>query len=277
MLLIKSHGLGNDYLVAASDDLPFAVSPERVELLCDRHIGVGSDGLLLWTGEIEPNVHGLRIFNPDGSEAEKSGNGLRIFARWLFDSGRVTARTFTIRTLGGDAAIALHPSDGVPLQVTVDMGVPTFRDDLTLLDLEDEELPVTVLSVGNPHCVILRDRLDANELRRIGPLVENHPVFPHRTNVQLAHVVDRTHVELLIWERGAGETRASGSSSCAVVAACHHRGLLDADVDVTARMPGGELSLRIDSGQRVWMRGPVEQVAQITPSRELIDRLQALP
>lgn len=277
MRLIKSHGLGNDYLVADRDDLPFAISPARVALLCDRHIGVGSDGLLVWTGEVEPEVHGLRIFNPDGSEAEKSGNGLRIFARWLFDSGRVSARTFTIRTLGGDAGIALDASDGGPLWVTVDMGIPTFRDELTRLDIDGEELAVTVVSVGNPHCVILRDELNVADLRRIGPRVESHPLFPQRTNVQLAHVVDRRDVELLIWERGAGETQASGSSSCAVVAACYHRGLLDADVDITARMPGGELTLRMESGQRVWMRGPVEEVAEITPSRDLIDRLQALP
>lgn len=276
-MLIKSHGLGNDYLVADRDDLPFAVNPGRIRLLCDRHIGIGSDGLLLWTGEIEPGVHGLRIFNPDGSEAEKSGNGLRIFARWLYDSGRVIARTFTVRTLGGDAAIAIHHSDAGVRLITVDMGVPSIRDDLTLLDLGGEELSVTIVSVGNPHCVILRDRLDVEELRRLGPLVEHHPAFPHRTNVQLARVLDRRHVELLIWERGAGETQASGSSSCAVVAACHHRGLLDAEVDLTAHMPGGELTVTIDSGSRVWMRGPVEEIAQITPSRELIERLQAVP
>ena len=266
-MLTKSHGLGNDYLVADPRDLPFAVTPERVRLLCDRHLGVGSDGLLVLEGQ-----SGVRIFNPDGSEAEKSGNGLRIFARWLHDTGRVGADRFTVRTLGGDAAVEVH--GGV---VTVDMGVPRFRDDVTTLELKDERLGVVALSMGNPHCVILRPHLDVTELRRLGPLVERHPAFPNRTNVQLARAVDRQRVELLIWERGAGETRASGSSACAVVAACHRLGLVDGQAEVTASMPGGELQLRVDERGSLWMTGPVEEVAYVTLSPDLIARLQGLP
>src|ERR1051326_1729194 len=132
-MLTKSHGLGNDYLVADPADLPFEVTPERVRLLCDRHVGVGSDGLLLLTGTL-----GVRILNPDGSEAEKSGNGLRIFARWLFDTGRVSSREFTVRTRGGDAAIEV----GADKDVTVDMGQPTFREDITSLVVDGERLQV---------------------------------------------------------------------------------------------------------------------------------------
>ena len=266
-MLTKSHGLGNDYLVADPRDLPFAVSPERVRLLCDRHLGVGSDGLLVLEGQT-----GVRIFNPDGSEAEKSGNGLRIFARWLHDTGRVDLDRFTVRTLGGDAAVEVH--DGV---VTVDMGVPRFRDDVTTLELDGERLGVVALSIGNPHCVILRPCLDVTELRRLGPLVEQHPAFPNRTNVQLARAFDRQRVELLIWERGAGETRASGSSACAVVAACHRLGLVDGQAQVTAGMPGGELQLRVDERGSLWMTGPVEEVMYVTLSPDLIARLQGLP
>jgi diaminopimelate epimerase len=266
-VLTKSHGLGNDYLVADPSDLPFSVTPERVRLLCDRHLGVGSDGLLVLDGQT-----GLRIFNPDGSEAEKSGNGLRIFARWLYDTGRARSERFTVRTLGGDAAVEVHGGE-----VTVEMGVPRFRDDVSALELDGERLSVTALSIGNPHCVILRPRLDVSELRRLGPLVERHPLFPNRTNVQLARAVDRRRVELLIWERGAGETRASGSSACAVAAACHRRGLVDGQADVTASMPGGELHLRVDERGSVWMRGPVEEVAYVTLAPDLIARLQGLP
>src|SRR3954449_3464695 len=133
-MLTKSHGLGNDYLVADPAELPFVVSPERVRLLCDRHVGVGSDGLLLLEAPL-----GVRIFNPDGSEAEKSGNGLRIFARWLFSTGRVDSRQFTVRTRGGDAAIEVN--DG--LDITVNMGAPSFREDLTSLDVAGIGLEVS--------------------------------------------------------------------------------------------------------------------------------------
>jgi len=270
-VLTRSHGLGNDYLVADPGDLPFEVTPARVQLLCDRHIGIGADGLLLLDG-----VLGVRIFNPDGSEAEKSGNGLRIFAKWLFDTRRTGGGAqFTLKTIGGDAAVEVHSVDGRAREVTVDMGAPVFRENLTKLDVDGERLNVVALSIGNPHCVILRDSLDITELRRLGPLVENHPAFPRRTNVQLARAATRDSVELLIWERGAGETQASGSSSCAVVAACRRLGMVDDDV--TAHMPGGELRIRIDAEGRLWLRGPVEEIAQISLSPELIARLQALP
>ena len=264
-MLTKSHGLGNDYLVADPAELPFSVTPERVRLVCDRHVGVGSDGLLVLEGE-----RGVRIYNPDGSEAEKSGNGLRIFARWLHDTGRISSSSFTVMTRGGDAPVEVHGRD-----VTVDMGAPSFRDDLHGLNVNAETLSVVALSIGNPHCVVFREQLDVTELRRLGPLIEHHPQFPRRTNVQFARAVDRANVELLIWERGAGETQASGSSSCAVVAAAHHLGLVDDAV--TARMPGGELFIRIDDRGHLWLRGPVEEVARITLSEDLIARLQALP
>jgi diaminopimelate epimerase len=265
-VLTRSHGLGNDYLVADPAELPFEATPARLRLLCDRHIGVGSDGLLLLDGP-----RGLRIFNPDGSEAEKSGNGLRIFARWLFDTSRVTERTFCIAVGGASAEVEVH-ADG---SVTVNMGRPTFRDDVTKLEVGGQQIEVVALSIGNPHCVIFRPFLDITELRRLGPLVERHPAFPQRTNVQFAHVVDRATLELLIWERGAGETQASGSSSCAVVAAAYRAGLLDAEV--TARMPGGSLAVRIDDEGNLWQRGPVEEIARARLSADLIRRLQALP
>lgn len=269
-MLTKSHGLGNDYLVADPADLPFGVTPARVALLCDRHVGVGSDGLLVW----QPPL-GVRIFNPDGSEAEKSGNGLRIFASWLFDTRRVDGPRFSIDVGGASAAVEIHAEGDGAREVTVDMGAPVFREDLHVLEVDGERLDVTALSIGNPHCVLFGRDLDLTELRRLGPLIERHAAFPKRTNVQIARAVSRDRVDLLIWERGAGETQASGSSSCAVAAAAHHRGLVDRDV--TARMPGGELGIRIGDDGRLWLRGPVEEVAHVTLSAELVSRLQALP
>jgi diaminopimelate epimerase len=269
-MLTKSHGLGNDYLVVDPGDLPFEITPARVRLLCDRHVGVGSDGMLVLEGRL-----GVRIWNPDGSEAEKSGNGLRIFAKWLYDTGRAPGRTFAIEVGGARAAVEIEDAAGRAEVVSVDMGRPDFREDLSELEVDGERLHVVGVSMGNPHCVVLRDELDVTELRRLGPLVERHSAFPNRTNVQLARPVTRDRVELLIWERGAGETQASGSSACAVVAAYHRLGLVDDKV--TAVMPGGELSIRIDDQGSLVLRGPVEEVAQIALSAELIARLQALP
>jgi diaminopimelate epimerase len=271
-VLTRSHGLGNDYLVADPADLPFTLTPARVQLLCDRHRGVGSDGLLVLQGGSD-----LRIFNPDGSEAEKSGNGLRIFAKWLFDTRRVHHRSFVVRAPGGAAAVRIEMVDGNgrAREVTVDMGAPVFRDDASEIEIEGRCIKVVALSIGNPHCVILRDPLDVTELRCLGPLVERHSTFPERTNVQLARVVTRGQVELLIWERGAGETQASGSSATAVVAACQRLGLVDQRV--TARMPGGQLVIEADAHGSLWLRGPVEEIARVTLSPELIANLQALP
>jgi diaminopimelate epimerase len=271
-MLTKSHGLGNDYLVADPADLPFALTPERVRLLCDRHVGVGSDGLLVRHGAV-----GLRIFNPDGSAAEKSGNGLRIFARWLFDTGRVSSERFSIALADAEVPVEVEAGDGRARCVTVGMGRPTFRPDLSHLELDGQRLEVVAVSMGNPHCVVLRPRLDLAELRRWGPLIEHHAAFANRTNVQLARATARDQVELLIWERGAGETQASGSSACAVVAACVHRGLVDAGLTITAHMPGGELWVAAHTDGTLWLRGPVEEIAHIRLSPELIARAQALP
>jgi diaminopimelate epimerase len=269
-VLTKSHGLGNDYLIVDPAELPVELTPDRARLICDRHVGVGSDGILVLVGTL-----GLRIFNPDGSEAEKSGNGLRIFAKWLYDTGRVQTTAFSIAVGGTEAPVELETVGGRAVQVTVDMGRATFRDDVSAIEVDGEHLSAIALSIGNPHCVILRDRLDVTDLRRLGPLIERHPLFAQRTNVQLARAVDRANVELLIWERGAGETQASGSSTCAVVAACNFLGLVDDDV--TASMPGGDLHVRVDRDGRLFLRGPVEEVATLTLSQDLIARLHALP
>jgi diaminopimelate epimerase len=170
--------------------------------------------------------------------------------------------------------VELEIADGRARVVTANMGRPVFRDDVRELDVDGQMVSVVALSVGNPHCVVPRDALDLAELRRLGPRLEQHPAFPGRTNVQLARPVARDRVEALIWERGAGETRASGSSACAVVAACHRLGRLDAAATVS--MPGGELSIRIDAAGDIWMRGPVEEIAHVELSPDLIARLRRL-
>jgi diaminopimelate epimerase len=278
----KYQALGNDYLVidpAAAAGL--AMNPAVVRLLCDRHFGVGSDGILygpFWTGP----APSLRIFNPDGSEAEKSGNGLRIFSRYLFEHGHVTTGDFSIQTLGGLVHVHILTPDASSIRI--EMGKVTFRStEIPMLgpdrQVVDEPLEiagrtyrVTCLSIGNPHCVIPMPEVSEAAALQLGPQVENHPLFPRRVNVQIVKVVDRHNLEIRIWERGAGDTLASGSSSCAAAAATHRLDL--ADSPITVHMPGGEICIEIDGQGVVHMTGPVEGVMEGTLHPDLAGRLQ---
>ncbi len=281
---MKSHALGNDYLVVVPSELDFPLTPEAVRRLCDRHFGVGSDGVLALVPSRRADF-GLRIYNPDGSEAEKSGNGLRIFAKYLYDHGRTNAQHFTVETPGGVAACDLDVRDGRVAQVTVDMGEATFRSDRIPaagpvrevvdepLEVEGRVLRVTAVNVGNPHCVVFTDDLEAVDLYRLGPLLERHPHFPQRTNVQFAHVVGPDRVRVRIWERGAGHTLASGSSACAVAAACVRRGLTGRELRV--EMEGGVLRVSVDERYRLRMAGPASEVCTGELSQEFVQVLRA--
>jgi diaminopimelate epimerase len=276
---VKAHGLGNDYIVLNEGDLSFRLTPEVVRLLCHRHYGVGADGILLFVGSRIPPF-GLRIFNPDGSEAEKSGNGIRIFAKYLFEHGYTRDKAFYIETKGGLVRVELKAEGDRVTLVTVEMGRASFRSseipvtgqDREVvneeLSLSEERLRFTAVSVGNPHCVILVDHPDPDEIRRLGPQVEHHPMFPQRTHVQFVKVRSRDRVAMLIWERGAGYTLASGSSACAVAAACRRLDLVDDQV--TIQMPGGELAITIRPGWEITMQGPVSEVYTGTLSADLI-------
>ena len=268
---VRSHGLGNDYIVIDPRRVPFAVTPEAARLICDRHRGVGSDGILL-VDEPHGADFGVRILNPDGSEAEKSGNGIRIFAKYLREHGYTTAGRFTIDTRGGRVGVELSLREGRVYEVTADMGTVDF-DPLETIDVDGRALAVTVLSIGNPHCVAIVDDLAAVDVHALGPKIERHPAFPARTNVQFAQVLARDRIRIEIWERGAGYTLASGTSSCAAAAACHRKGLVDRRVTVT--MPGGELQVAIGEDYAMRLRGPVEEVTSGDLSDELLRHLAA--
>ncbi|HUG05149.1 MAG TPA: diaminopimelate epimerase [Candidatus Limnocylindria bacterium] len=268
---VRSHGLGNDYIVIDPAKVPFAITPEAVRLICDRHLGVGSDGVLL-VSRGDGADFGLRIFNPDGSEAEKSGNGARIYAKFLREHGYTSKDRFTLHTRGGVVTCALEHENGRVAQITVDMGKARFEA-LDAIDLDGRRFEVTSVSMGNPHCVVVVPDLARIDVHTLGPRIETHAAFPKRTNVQFAQVVSRTEVRALIWERGAGYTLASGSSSCAVVAACHRRGLVDRDVAVA--MPGGQLRITIADDGEIRMRGPVEEICTGDLSPDLLRRLGA--
>ena len=281
---VKGHGLGNDYLVMNQDEIGFEFSPLAIRRICHRNWGVGSDGILLLVPSVQADF-GLRIFNPDGSEAEKSGNGLRIFAKYCYEHGQTKKTQFTIQTLGGIVEAECHVKNGRVQSVTVEMGRATFvapeipmngpeREVVGVpLQVSGEFLKVTALSVGNPHCVIFTDRLDVAEVKRLGPQIERHPAFPNRTNVQFANVLARDRVSVLIWERGAGYTLASGSSSCAVACAAVKNGLCDFGT-VAIQMPGGELKIEVRKDWSIRMQGPVEEVCAGTLSQDLIAAIE---
>ncbi len=260
----KYHGLGNDYLVI-EDPEGGGLPAEVVRRICNRSLGVGADGILL-RGPEPPGVRfGLRILNSDGSEAEKSGNGLRIFARYLFDAGEVGEERFAVLTPGGEVVCQVKERGA---SVRVDMGSVRFESLREQIDVDGTRVEVSVANVGNPHCVVFRDVLQEDEVLRLGPRIESHPRFPDRTNVQLVRVVDRGRLAIEIWERGAGHTLASGSSSCAAAAVAHRLGLCDGEVVVEMR--GGNLCVEIGEGGDVAQEGPVVHVASGTLQEEAL-------
>lgn len=283
----RGHGLGNDYLVLDPKEMTFTLTPKNIKAVCDRNWGVGSDGILALVPSKKADF-GLRIFNPDGSEAEKSGNGLRIFARYLHATGKTKKKRFTVETKGGLVSVELHVDrHGDAAAATVEMGIATFKPGALPCSLDVPELiqqPIdaagrtltfTGVSVGNPHCVVFKpagESWSREELLALGPALEHHQLFPKRTNVQLAVPTGPKEISILIWERGAGETQASGSSSCAAAGAAVRLGLVRSPVTVT--MPGGVLHIDVASDFSLTMKGPVAEVARGTLSPSFVRGLR---
>lgn len=278
MRYTRYHAIGNDYIVIHPAELHDELSFATIRLICHRNYGVGSDGILLGPLESDSCEFGLKIFNPDGSEAEKSGNGLRIFARSLWDQGLVGNRRFSVETAGGAAACKVS-ADGK--SVTVEMGAVSFdskkipvvgvhREVLNEeIEIDGQVLRFCAATVGNPHCVVLSDKPTEGEARRFGPLLEIDPRFPNRTNVQFMKVVDRNNIQIEIWERGAGYTLASGSSSTAAAAVAHKLGLCDADI--TVHMPGGDIHIQFSNGFFATMTGPVTKICDGVMADEMFE------
>ncbi|HPC41402.1 MAG TPA: diaminopimelate epimerase [Spirochaetota bacterium] len=265
----KYHGLGNDYIVIDPAKNGITLSPETIRLICDRNLGIGSDGIL--HGPFSDNgAISVRIFNPDGSEAEKSGNGARIFARHLHEHGHVNGDTAAFNTLGGP--ITARVLDPASYLIKVNMGACIFDSERIPVsgprrEVMNEPIEIggnrylmTCVSMGNPHCVIPLKAISRELACELGPSIERHPLFPNRINMQLAQVIDRQSLRIEIWERGAGYTLASGSSSCAAACAARRLGLVDGSV--TVHMPGGTLLIDIGSDWSVSMTGPVASVSE---------------
>jgi len=279
---VKSHGLGNDYIVFDSDKIDFELTQDLIKKICDVHYGIGSDGILVKYNSDAADFK-LRIFNPDGSEAEKSGNGLRIFCKFLYDYGYTDKEEFTVETKGGIVKAKIEEKNkfGKAKIITVDMGkaifdpkqIPVNTDKEEFISekiaVGDKEFEVSCVSVGNPHCVIIKENLDEEEIKKYGPMIENHPLFPNRINVQFVKPTSRNEAQILIWERGAGFTYASGSSSCGVASVLVKKGL--ADREITIKMIGGKLKIGINKDWNIKMTGEVQEICSGYISRELLE------
>jgi len=276
----KYQALGNDYIVIDAADIGVNLTPGRIRHICHRHYGIGSDGILVGSVAEDGDRYGLRILNPDGSEAEKSGNGIRIFCKYLWDQGVVGCEPFEVRTKGGLVRCRVHRGGK---NVTVEMGEVSF---------DSQKIPVTgdarevlnesivvggkafrycAATIGNPHCVIRGTEISKEETCKYGPLIETNARFPHRTNVQFMEILDRSNIRIEIWERGAGYTLASGSSGSAAAAVAFRLRLCDPRI--TVHMPGGRLRITVSADYAITMTGPVAKVFEGVISLDAFARI----
>ncbi len=263
----KMHGLGNDFIVIDATRHPLELAPDLVRQLADRRLGVGCDQLLVVEPASRPDTEfRYRIFNADGSEVEQCGNGARCFARFVHEKGLTSSRRIPVETRAGRLELVLL-DDG---QVTVDMGVPVLepqkipfdapqRESHYRIAVADTELEIAAVSLGNPHAILTVPDIDTAPVAQLGPAIETHPRFPNRVNVGFMEIVDRSHIRLRVFERGAGETLACGSGACAAVVAAHLSEQVDETVDV--HLPGGNLVVSwAGENHPVLMTGPASFV-----------------
>jgi len=265
----KYHSLGNDFILLDAMDSPVRLSPGDIRMLCDRHLGIGSDGVIV----IEPSQRAdcrMVNYNPDASEAGVSGNGLRCLAKHLHEKRSFRGTRLRVETPSGIREINLHAAMGRLTSIEVNMGKPDFRRSSIPMKGEGEEavdyplevagrrLVVTCLSMGSPHCVLFLEEADRQLVREIGPALENHPLFPLRVNVEFAQVLNMSEMRLRSWERGAGETLASAAGAAAAVAAALRTGRCKRMVHV--QLPGGLMEVEVTPDGEVLTRGPARRV-----------------
>jgi diaminopimelate epimerase len=274
----KYHALGNDYIIIDPSVFKEGLTEEKICRICHRNYGIGSDGILC--GPIGTNEADfkLKIFNPDGSEAEKSGNGLRIFARYLWDTGKVGTEGFSILTAGGKVKARVQ-GDGK--NVTIEMGQVSFdstkipvagspREVISeKMEIDGQTIEFSGATIGNPHCVTFQDKISEVLARKLGPKIEIDSRFTNRTNVQFVQIVDRANIKIEIWERGAGYTLASGSSSSAAAAVAKRLGYCDSQIKV--HMPGGQIDITVSDDFSITMTGSVTKIADGTIDEEMFD------
>ncbi|MCS7186098.1 MAG: diaminopimelate epimerase [Armatimonadetes bacterium] len=274
MIFVKMHGIGNDFVViGALDELP--LPEDRLSdfalFVCDRHFGVGADGVI-WVLPSQVADFKMRIFNPDGSEAEMCGNGIRCAAKWFYDRDYAKGSAIRVETLAGIKTVWVQGRGGKAIAVTVDMGEPIFEPSLIPTKLgegsEAIEVPldvegfgtylVSAVSMGNPHCVAFVNDVDNFPVEKVGPQIEHHPAFPKRTNVEFVQILSRSEMKVRVWERGAGLTLACGTGACASLAVSARIGKTDRKAAV--HLPGGTLTIEWRDDGRIYMTGPAVEV-----------------
>lgn len=260
---VKMHGLGNDFVVIDGNRYSHLNLAHLARKCLDRHFGIGGDGLLVVGSSMEADIS-MRVFNPDGSEAQMCGNGIRCVARYASDCGMVKGNEIRVQTLAGIRKVWLTEKG-----IKVDMGIPRLHPGEIPVRVKGETVidhplkagrrtfKITCVSMGNPHCVIFMDA-DEKKVTELGPLIENHRIFPERTNVEFVKVINRKKLEVKVWERGAGLTLACGTGACASLVASHLKGLTEREAEV--HLPGGKLFIEIGERGHVFMTGPAEYV-----------------
>lgn len=267
----KYHGLGNDFIVIDATSGGLLVESGQARQLCERHTGIGADGVLTVLPASQADFR-MHIYNADGSEPDMCGNGIRCFVKYLIDQGRAQRSSVRVETGAGILDCRAHVgSDGRVASVAVDMGkVELERERIPMqgegrclgekIDLGELSFEVSALRVGVPHLVLF-DKADLALARQRGPQLENHPLFPERTNVDLAEIKNRRELDLVVWERGCGITLACGTGACATVTAACLADRVDYDQEVRVNLPGGTLFVKVQNDLgAVWMRGPAEEV-----------------
>ena len=270
IVMTKYQGLGNDYLILDSRKNRVQLQGKKGALLCQRGFGLGADGVLYGPVDIDGKM-GVRIFNSDGSESAISGNGVRIFAKYLMDQGYVKESRFEIETLAGTIQVECLNSRATEFRVKmgkasfVSREIPVTGEVREVINEEftfhDKTCRATCLTIGNPHCIIFTDHVSAEEVKALGPYVEDAPEFPERMNLQLCHRIDSGNLDIEIWERGSGYTRASGTGSCAAAMAAYRLGLVESRVNVN--QPGGMIQIDIEEDGTIYMTGTVGYIADM--------------
>ena len=270
MKFTKMHGLGNDYVYVNCFEEKIDNPPAVARFVSDRHIGIGSDGLIMINPSKTADFE-MEMYNADGSRGEMCGNGIRCVAKYVYDYGLTDKTQISVETLGGIKYLDLAVEDGKVSLVKVDMGKPELEADRIPIisereqvidepiEVDGKEYHMTGVSMGNPHTVIYVDDVKGLDLEKIGPKFENHERFPKRINTEFVHCIDRQTVEMRVWERGSGETLACGTGACAVAVSSILNNLTD--TQVTVKLLGGDLQIEWDREKdRVFMTGPATVV-----------------
>lgn len=271
IIMTKYQGLGNDYLVLDAMRNRVQLQGKKAALLCQKGFGLGADGVLYGPVQINGKL-GVHIYNADGSESAISGNGVRIFAKYLIDQGYVKESKFDIETLAGTIEVEVMNARATEFRVKMGKAsfysreIPVTGEQREVVNevfkFHDQEYKATCLTVGNPHCIIFTDQVSREAVTELGPYVENADEFPNRMNLQICRLIDRGNLDIEIWERGSGYTKASGTGSCAAAAAAYRLGLVESRINVN--QPGGMIQIDIKEDGNIYMTGTVGFIADIS-------------